>query len=383
LFFLATAAILATSQQTWASEEAKTPISKSRRILYNLDGDSCTFTKKGSKGPAPITAEDLKVIVEEIAYPGSQVDTLLVCINAQCTYYPSKVGDLRGSLDSPSQREQWPPSERQRFTNIEAMFAQGVDPYALLLAEAKKRGLESLLTYRMNDAHGFSFLHCKLWLDHPEYRLGAALDFGQEAVRDYTFRIIEEAVQRYDCDGIELDFQRFPTFFRDEVNQEQRIAMIDALVQRVRGMLDEEGKKRKKHLVLASRVPSIYEKSREIGCDPVVWTKNGWIDFLTVSEFLFVRYDLPIAPWKKMISTIPIYGGIEPQHGEWQTMPGPRLGYLSPDEYRRAARHLWANGTDGIYLFNFFCPREEGDKAFEPPFEILKELGDPKALEGT
>lgn len=53
---------------------------------------------------------------------------------------------------------------------------------------------------------------------------------------------------------------------------------------------------------------------------------------------------------------------------------------LSPDEYRRASHHLWKDGADGIYLFNFFCPRDEGDKAFEPPFEVLTELGAPTNL---
>ena len=365
-----------TGQQASASEADKAPTPKPRRILYNLDGDNCMAFKKGSKGrPTRITADELKVDVEEIAYPGSQIDSLLVCINAQSTYYPSKVGTMRGTLCTPEERKQWPAREEQRFRNVEAMFAQGVDPYALLLAEAKQRGVEALLTYRMNDAHDSRFLRCKLWLDHPAYRLGYGLDFGQEAVRDYTFRIIEEAVQRYDCDGVELDFQRFPTFFRDGVNQEQRIAMINALVQRVRGMLDEEGKKRKKHMVLAARVPTSYEDSRQIGCDPAVWAKSGWIDFLTVSEFLYVRYDLPIAPWKELIKEIPIYGSIE-------CTEGPALSQcLTPEKYRRAAKHLWVDGADGIYLFNFFTTREWEDKSFEPPFEVLKELGDPKRLQ--
>jgi len=33
-------------------------------------------------------------------------------------------------------------------------------------------------------------------------------------VRDYTVGLIDEAMRRYDCDGIELDFNRFPTFFK-------------------------------------------------------------------------------------------------------------------------------------------------------------------------
>ena len=133
------------------------------------------------------------------------------------------------------------------------MFAEGVDPYALLLAEARRHGLEALLTYRMNDIHGDPFLEHKFWLQHPEYRLAkpydswavrhAGLDFGHDAVRDYTFRLIEEAVQRYDCDGIELDFVRCPAFFQNGPEAE-RIAKMNDLVRRVRQMLDAEGQKR-------------------------------------------------------------------------------------------------------------------------------------------
>jgi hypothetical protein len=84
-----------------------------------------------------------------------------------------------------------------------------------------------------------------------------------------------------------------------------------------------------------------------------------------------------VGPWKKRIPKMPVYGSIDVVHAD---RSGPLLGYLSPDDYRRAACHLWADGADGVYLFNFFCPREEESKSFEPPFEVLKDLGDPNRL---
>ena len=63
-------------------------------------------------------------------------------------------------------------------------------------------GREALLSFRMNDDHGNDFLRTQFRVDHPDCRLGAgALDFGQEAVREYVFRLIEEAVARYDCEA--------------------------------------------------------------------------------------------------------------------------------------------------------------------------------------
>lgn len=145
---------------------------------------------------------------------------------------------------------------------MKAFFDAGVDPYALLLAETKRRGREALLSFRMNDDHGNDFLRTQFWLDHPEWRLGkGALDFGRAEVREYTARLIEEAVRRYDCDGLELDFNRFPTFFRDG-STEERIAKLTALIHRVRTMLDDLGRERGRPLVLAVRVPSNYGRTR-------------------------------------------------------------------------------------------------------------------------
>ena len=354
---------------------------RQRRILYNFDGASPMFTRAGSNGPVSITVDDLKRLIQEVTYEGSQVDTVLLCVNAQVMYYPTKVGTTFGRLSTPEERAKWSTSDRQWSKNMEGFFAAGIDPHAVMFAEIRKQGREGLLSFRMNDDHGNDFLRTKFWVEHPEYRLGSgSLDFGHEAVREHVFLLIEEAMQRYDVDGLEMDFNRFPAYFKDTTTDE-RIAKINALVERVRKMLDALGKERGRRLVLSARIPSdygktppTYEHSREVGCDPAVWAKNGWIDFLTVSDFYLQRYyDLPIAPWRQAVRDIPIYGGIECR----ETTEGhPKDQYLTADKYRRAAQHLWTDGADGIYLFNFFTTREFEAESFEPPFEVLKDLGD-------
>ncbi|MFO0892392.1 MAG: hypothetical protein U0790_25035 [Isosphaeraceae bacterium] len=352
--------------------------SRSRRVLYNFDGDSCLFTRAGSKGPVATGREDLVRLIDEVAYEGSQVDTILVCVNAQVMYYPTTVGTMRGAGSTPEERQRWPASETQRFENVRRFFDSGIDPYAVMLDEARKRGKEALLTYRVNDAHGNDFLRTRFWEEHPDCRLGkGALDFGKGEVREYVFRLIEEAVRRYDADGLELDFNRFPAFFRGGTTDE-RLAMMNAHVERIRGLLDEVGRERGRRLVLGVRVPSNFgrkpptpQTSREIGCDPAAWAKHGWVDFVVVSEFLFERGDLPIREWKAAIREVPVYGGIECTTG------GKRELYLTAEQYRQAARRLRAQGADGVYLFNFFTTREYGPDAFEPPFDVLRDLSAP------
>jgi len=352
-----------------------------RRVIYNFDGDSCLTTKANGKGPVAVTVDDVKRLIEEVAYDGSRVDTVLVCINAQAMYYPTKVGTMRGTLSTPEERAKWPASERQRFANLKAFFDAGVDPYAIMLAEAKRRGREALLTFRMNDDHGNDFLRTQFLVDHPEWRLGTqqyrgkgALDFGRDEVREHVFRLLEEAVRRYDSDGLELDFNRFPSFFKNGPTA-GRVAKLNSLVERVRGMLDTVGRERGRRLVLSVRPPSNYgrtpptpETARQLGCDVPAWVRNGWVDFVGVSEFLHERGDLPLGQWKQAVTTVPVYGGIE-------CMKGGGQKNLNAAEYRHAATQLIKSGADGIYLFNFFTSREGGEKAYEPPFEVLRDLG--------
>lgn len=367
--------VCAISNATAQAEPAK-EIARERRVLYNFDGDSCMFTRAGGMGPVAMTVDDLKRAIEEVTFEGSRVDTILVCTNAQVMYYPTKVGTQRGMDSTPEEKAKWPPTQKQLFENLERFFSSGVDPYAMMLAEAKRTGREALLTYRMNDDHGNDFLRTKFWSEHPEWRLSkGALDFGHEEVRNYVASLIEEAVRRYDCDGIELDFNRFPTFFMSN-SVEENVRKMNSLVQRVRTMLDDVGKERDRRLVLAVRVPSNYgrtpptpESSLKLGCDVAAWAKNGWIDFVTVSEFLFTRFDLPIKPWKDAIREVPVYGGIECTEG------GKKEQYLNANSYRRAANNLRAEGADGIYLFNFFTTREYGAESWEPPFGVFSDLG--------
>ena len=374
------ASVYGICEQARAANAAEPKVS--RRVLYNLDGDSCMTSRAGSTQPVATTEADLKRLVEEIAYDGSQVDTLLLCINAQVMYYPTNVGTLRGTLSTPEERAQWPPRERMRFDNLQRFFDAGIDPYAVILAEMRRRGREALLSFRMNDDHGNDFLRTQFRADHPECQLGAgALDFGKEEVRDYVYRLIEEALLRYDCDGVELDFNRFPRFFEDSTTDE-RVAQMNSLLERVRQLVDEQSQKRGRRLVLAVRVPSNFgrelptpETSRELGCDVVDWARRGWVDFVTVSEFLHERYNLPLVEWKRAIPQVPVYGGIECTEGSTPEQ------YLNAANYRRAASRLWKEGADGVYLFNFFTTREYDAQAWEPPFEVMAQLGSPEVSE--
>tara|TARA_B110000014_G_scaffold46251_1_gene30601 strand:- start:311 stop:1459 length:1149 start_codon:yes stop_codon:yes gene_type:complete len=360
---------------------AENPV-RQRRILVNYDGGSTLYSKKGSQGPVRLTAEDLREAIREVSFEGSQVDTVLLCVNAQVMYYPTKVGTMLGSLATPEEKKKLPRNIQQWIANLNHFVKRGIDPWAVMVAEAKRQKREVLLSFRMNDGHDGVHLETRFWRDNKKFHCfdpdqGHTLNYGHKEVRDHMFLLIQEAVRRYDCDGIELDFNRFPILFKGGTTTE-RIAKMNSFVRRLRTMLDAEGKKRKRRLVLGVRpptenydVPATYQGSRKVGCDPVAWARNGWIDFVTVSRFLSVTFDLPVAPWKKLITEVPVYGCIE--------IVDKKNGVaLTPRQYRRAAQHIWSEKADGVYLFNFLITREGST---EPAFEVLKQIGSPDVVE--
>ena len=49
-------------------------------------------------------------------------------------------------------------------------------------------------------------------MEHPDLgrELGSGYDFAQQGVRVHYLAFVGELMQQYDCDGIELDWMRFP-----------------------------------------------------------------------------------------------------------------------------------------------------------------------------
>jgi len=297
-------------------------------------------------------------------------------------YYPSKVVPMLGV------GREIPPKGGGRLEriarNLRALVAAGHDPLGLLIDRAREKGLEILVTYRMNEVHDTqnpnSLLVTPFWQQHPEWRVTkagtwnhAALNYAVPEVRKHMLVRLREILDRYGdrLDGLELDWQRFPSYFR-KGEAGKHIPTLTQFVRDVRKMTNACGERRGRPLLLAARVLPTLAKSRAIGLAPVAWVNEGLIDLLTISRFLRnTEGTLDIRGYRKVVAGIPIYGSIEVGMG--------RGKHATPADYRREARRLWADGVDGIYLFNFFCTRETTPPT-EPPFFLLKELGDPKTI---
>ena len=188
---------------------------------------------------------------------------------------------------------------------IRALTEAGYDTLALATDFCHRNDLEIIWTLRMNDIHD-AFLDWELtrWKrEHPEYMMGkpedmqkyagkdprywwSSLDFEIPEVRDYIYRILEDVCQRYDVDGIELDWWRSPMFFRPNLDMEpvepRHLVMMNDFVRRVRAMTERVGQQRGRPLLVSCRVPMSIERSRFVGLDVPTWLDEGLVDILTL-----------------------------------------------------------------------------------------------------
>jgi len=187
-------------------------------------------------------------------------------------------------------------------------------------------------------------------------------DYSKAEVRSHYLEILRQACSRYDLDGVELDWLRYPKFFRDgEVNA----TVITEFVREARTILDKAAKKRGHPLRLVTRVPDSPVRAKEIGLDVEAWLKAGWIDAVIAGHgFTFASNGLD--QWVTLAHQyrIPVYGVIE-------RMKRGFARYGTPETLRAAAATIWAQGADGLYTFNFYNTAE---------YPLLAELADPAQL---
>ena len=197
-----------------------------------------------------------------------------------------------------------------------------------------------------------------------EWSIRTGLNYAFPEVRRFMASIITELFERFDVDGVEMDFNRHPAFFRPGEAAAHAYLMTD-LVRHVRRRMDEVGAARGKRILLAVRVPPTLADSLRVGLDVRRWMAEGLVDIVTAG-IGFVLFGLPIREFVEAAAGtgVKVYGCIE------ALRPA-----VDQRVMRAMAKRCWDAGADGIYLYNFFpLP---GD--WRRP--ILNDIADPDRLE--
>lgn len=370
------------------------------RVLYNND----TTNVAGCVSPfhhagEPFRLSMLEASVDEVA---GLVDAHLLQPGlGMVPMWPSKVLPLEEHYAWLKERYGQEPDTYGR------VILDGGDIVKTFVDRCRLRGQSPFISFRLNDAHHKEFADAKrgdkignlgmsvtrFYEEHPEYRIvpgskrsgDVVQNWAIPEVRQSKFALIEELC-RYDIEGLELDFMRFPSFFPAEVPTEERKRIMTSFVRDVAAALghSEVGGKRR---WLCARIPCYLKGFEALGIDLPAMAAAG-LSMVNVSASYFTVQQTDLAAMRRSAPTLSFY--LELCHSIWN---GDKLvpGYdtftfrrATREEMQTAAHLGYARGAQGISAFNFAYYREHGGPGrgpfAEPPFEVFKGLKDPAWL---
>jgi len=366
-----------------------------RRIIYNNDGNDIFNNRHAT--PEDFLAERILPALN------TQVDSIFYCTGVTSLYdhdtdVAERSDDFQDVMGFEAQQS------INRRANMHMLREAGVDSLSLVTQRVHDAGLEVFWTHRINDIHDSftEWLFSKWKREHPEYLMGvpediqryeishprymwSTLDFERPEVLYYLYLVTEEVCQKYDIDGIEIDYFRHPLFFRPNLEYmpatPAQVEIMTAFQRRCYEMAQREGERRGRPILVAAHVPLSVEKCMHVGIDIERWLQDGLLDVLITGS----GYQPLSMPVKQMVELghaydVPVYpiisaSGMEQWGGHTVGRPmDTDVSVPALEAWRGAASNIWQSGADGISLFNWF-PGQSNDPLFTT-------LGDPETLSG-
>jgi hypothetical protein len=389
----------------------------SKGIHINIDCD--LICHAGHKATAEERLKELDRLLVD-TYAGTQVSEILYCVfNTQRVIFPAERAecvwdgyDPQGGIGQPFLAGLRTDEDRKGaqfyldgWLNLKR---DGVDWFAREIARCREKGISPWLSARMNDIHNIdnpqSIEHCKLWREHPEFQrcphkgftrvapdwIDHAFDYAHPEVRERMFLILEELAERYDFDGLELDWMRFDYHFRPG-GEAEGIEILNKFTADVRSMLDGWEKKRGHRIRLSARVPAAPVTSVRMGMDAAAWARKGIIDrIVPTPHWATTDNDIPIEVWKEVLEgtkTELVIGaelGIHPSR-DFMGHKFENMRFVSLEILRGTAMNYLARGNDAVYLYNYLPHHPE---LAESPVkgeifrQVLNEIGTPETIRG-
>ena len=377
------------TRESHADDARKSAVNRQRRIIFNNDGDDAWLTG------APATPEGfLSVRMDHIGDCG--VDSVFYCTTQGINIF-TQDSDLTEVFLA----------DYGGFANnrMAQLIEQGTDPVKLAVQACRQRGIEIIWTMRMNDIHdNWTAAFFSKWKnEHPQFLMGTSADkakypesdprcvysfadFAHPEVRDLTVEVIKDVLERYDVDGIDMDFLRHQCYFKEtrlhEPVTSEHLDMLTDMVAKVRAVVLAASKKKDKPILLTARVFPTLALNRHFGFDVDQWVTKGYVDFIAVGG----GYDPFTMPAKNMIDRghawgIPVYLCTSASGMVQRGVNHSVLSGGSTEAWRATAANAWYAGADGIMTFNLF-PELPGSDATKNARAAWAEMSDPQALVG-
>ncbi|MBR5157128.1 MAG: hypothetical protein IKW59_05105 [Clostridia bacterium] len=237
----------------------------------------------------------------------------------------------------------------------------GTDPYDVWIKRCKEIGKNAWISVRMNDCHVQSWLKSEFfykakengWLLGKKYGyFGECLNYKIGEIRKMMLDYIKEQIERYDVDGIELDFMReMYCFDYIDDNMDECIKIMNDFIRDVKSIVNDAEKKYGHKIKIAIRLNRDINQSLAFGFDARTWAKEKLVDVIIPSpRWSNCDSGIPIEVWKKELDGVEILGCLE------TLLSSGALGiaYMTAETARGLSASLLSAGVDAIYLYNYF-----------------------------
>lgn len=359
-----------------------------KKIMFNEDWTHFLYNRIARN--IAITREEIENFIYQ--YKDTQITDFSMNVNAQIASFPSKV--MENFLDKYyAVEEEGVPVDYKDNDICRSMHIiyekLGIDLYSCWINALRKINIRPWISVRMNDCHHNWQIHHvmiseksrtrKDWyrVKHRQPPVGMqranedfyywdkCFDYANPEVRNYMLDFISEVLERYDIDGLELDFTRELPSFAIGYEAAGREIMTN-FVSSVKEMVDRIGKKRNKKIYLQTMIGADPETVYDWGYDFFAWARKGLIDSLVaIPRWETVYTELPVRFWKELLSPYKVefaagnqiltcdYPGGKESSSTLETALGTACAYRS-------------QGADFTYLYNFmdYSGYEFGEKWF-------------------
>ena len=369
-------------------------------LYVNIDSNSTLmpFLNKIAQKET-VHPEDLHTFVD--SYAGTRVTEVLYCVF--CQYSNVETAFWSTYADKYLQKEEngiavdYTP-QYQALYRLNKEY--DIEPYGVFIDRCRAIGVRPWLSVRMNDCHDprteTSFLRSDFFYEAEKkgWKLGApyahhmCYDYAAVEVRRRMLGYIAEQLEKYDVDGLELDFMREITCFRyADGKTGEYTAVMNEFIREVRALTDRAAAKYGHPVRLGVRLMRSLEQSRYFGFDAEAWAAAGLVDMVNPTP-RFARSDsgIPVAAWKAALPGVEIAAGLETL-AEAFTLDRPC--FMSAELARGHAAAFLSGGADSIYLFNYFhTTSSEADDELLPGGELARDqvlyrtCGTPEELYG-
>ena len=341
--------------------------------LWNVTSCISPYHKRGE----PFGPEMLEASVDETAAAGVDCHVL----------YPGGfwVPYWQSKLMPPKQHWEWIKKQGGPDPDsTQAYVRDGGDVIDAFARRCREKGIAAFVGMAMN--HGglassgperFGWVS-RFFEEHPELRLKgvARWNWAKQEVRDHRFALLEEVCEKYEIDGVFLDFLRFCHFFEDSFPMDRRVEIMTGFVRRVRDLLDRTAKPGQRRW-LAARVPHLLYAHAGLGIDLVKMADAG-LDLAVVSSYYYTNQQTDLGKMRGLAPRLPLY--LEMTYCNWRTGLGGARRATTDEQFYTTAHLAHRRGADGFMLFNFVYYRLYHKK--EPPWHVVRRLHDVEWLAG-